>query len=170
MRQHNQFQVTFYINGKILCLAARVQGCQPVRPTRLFTLKRPKQKKARLPFFPKKVLQFVQTWRICFCNDQGPALTRTIHLVDKNKKQLARDCTEVGTQTKSIYGAFCQLRVCSHIKQQQPLRSWVLDFSLNLYVSRCRNVLPVKKREKISFISSFATSNFNNTEKMQLMV
>lgn len=67
-----------------------------------------KAKKARLPFSPQKnVLQFVQTWRICFCNDQGPALTRSIHLVDKNKKQLARDCTEVGTQTKSIYGAFC---------------------------------------------------------------
>lgn len=55
MRQRSQFQVTFYINGKILCLAARVQGCQPVWPTRLFTLKRPKQKKSKAPFFPKKM-------------------------------------------------------------------------------------------------------------------
>lgn len=60
-----------------------------------------KAKKARLPFSPKKM-----SCSSCKPGEFVSAMIRA-HLVDKNKKQLARDCTEVGTQTKSIYGAFC---------------------------------------------------------------
>lgn len=40
-RQHNQFQVTFYINGRQSWLLARVEGCQPL--CSLLTPQRPKQ-------------------------------------------------------------------------------------------------------------------------------
>lgn len=108
---HNQFQVTFYINGTQSWLSAKVQRCQPVWSSCVFTLQRQKK------------------WRkgcgLCKTEEFVPAVSRPwLHLnlspswqrINK-KKWLAREAFKVRTQARSIHGAYCKIRgLCGHMK------------------------------------------------------
>lgn len=92
-RQHNQFQVTFYINDRQSWMSARVQGCQPVWPTRLFAPPRPKRKR-RAPFFLEKCPVVCANLENLFLQRAGldfdPDLSPSWQWIN-NKKRLARE-------------------------------------------------------------------------------
>ncbi len=66
-----------------------------------------------------------------------------------NKKGLARESSKVRTHTRSIRGAYCEIRgLCGHIKPSN-LRGEIMcaEFISDPHVSRWRNVPPVKKEK-----------------------
>lgn len=114
-RQHNQFQVTFYINGGQSWLSGRVQGCQPLWPTRppVHTV----QTKAGAAFYSlpvrwrscRKLGHFLKKKKISAVANRASTSTWT-WLWEIIRNHRARESSQVRTQTGSIYVAYCKIR------------------------------------------------------------
>lgn len=151
-RQHNQFQVTFYIKGRTIVTVGQSAGMSAsLANASVYTTETKAKKKQGSFVFPLSVLCFVQAWRIWFCSKQGC-----------EKTFIRNDWPESHLRLGLKPGRSMKLtaRLEDSVVTQSPVtseaRSCALNLSLTLSVSRWK-CSSSENREKS--VGSCMTSN-----------